>query len=138
MRFHWQRRVGMPQRWILRLTCRPAALPPKPQKMIINNAIRKICNTAIVFLHSSTCVFTEAFTKSDQIGTYFDQVAKLSDSVLCWLSSLCRFCRHSCRRYYCDRREHYQFFVVLRNFTAVFERAPKAHVKARITIVRNH
>ena len=35
------RHVGMRQSWILCQTCQPAVLPPKPQKMIIYNAIRK-------------------------------------------------------------------------------------------------
>ena len=38
-----QRHVGTRQSWMLRWPCQPAALPPKPQKMIVRyNAIRKI------------------------------------------------------------------------------------------------
>ena len=37
-----QRHVGMRQSCLLRQTCQPAALPPKPSKMIVYNAVRKI------------------------------------------------------------------------------------------------
>ena len=45
-----QRYVGRRQGWILRQTCQPAALPPKPQKMMIKlKAIRKIYKTNRLF-----------------------------------------------------------------------------------------
>ena len=40
-----QGHVVMTPSWIMRQACPPAALPSRPQKRIINNAIRKIYTT---------------------------------------------------------------------------------------------